>query len=206
MKSITKHWDSIFFGAKDSKLGWYEQDFTQTFKLLNLIPNWENSTIFLPGVGTSNIIEEFIKSNVKLILNDISIEALQKVRDRLKGNSENIKWLPQNIAKRFTEKIDDIDVWIDRAVLHFLTEKNSIKGYFENVKSALKPNGYVIFAEFSKGGATKCAGLSIHRYSVEEITERLGPSFNLIAYFNYTDTTPSGEPRPYIYTLYKRHK
>ena len=68
----------------------------------------------------------------------------------------------------------------------------------------MKKGGYVIFAEFSKTGAPKCAGLTLHRYSIEELSEKLGSSFNLISHFEYTYTNPYGNPRPYVYALYKK--
>ncbi|MCL0034018.1 hypothetical protein M1M94_00795 [Thermodesulfovibrionales bacterium] len=53
MKSSSKHWDEIFSGTEDSKLGWHEKDASQTLKLLDHISKGENSTMFLPEAGTS---------------------------------------------------------------------------------------------------------------------------------------------------------
>ena len=77
MKSSSKHWDTIFSNTEDSKLGWYEKNLSQTLELLNQIPDWEKSTVFLPGAGTSVLVEGLLSRGVKLVLNDISIEALK---------------------------------------------------------------------------------------------------------------------------------
>ncbi|MBI4652057.1 class I SAM-dependent methyltransferase [Candidatus Desantisbacteria bacterium] len=204
MKSNSKHWDTIFSNTEDSKLGWYEKNASQTFELLNQIPDWKKSTIFLPGAGTSVLIDELLSAGAKLVLNDISIEALNKVKDRLSEKSEKIVWLCQDISQPVKSTLPGVDIWIDRAVLHFLTDEDDIGGYFENVKSILKTGGYAVFAEFSKTGAPKCAGLTLHRYSIEELSEKLGSSFKLIVHFEYTYTNPSGGPRPYIYALFKK--
>lgn len=206
MKSSSKHWDTIFSNTEDSKLGWYEKNTSQTLELLNQIPEWENSIIFLPGVGTSNLIEELLSKGTKLILNDISIEAINRVKKRLNDKSAEISWLCQDIAQPIQGTMPNVDIWIDRAVLHFLTDEDDINGYFENVKSTLKAGSHVIFAEFSKTGAPKCAGLTLHRYSIEELSEKLGLSFKLVSHFDYTYINPYGDPRPYIYALYKREK
>jgi len=97
-----------------------------------------------------------------------------------------------------------VDIWVDRAVLHFLTDDEAINGYFRNLNSVLKVGGYAVFAEFSEDGARKCAGLVLHRYSVSELSGRLGPSFDLISTFDYTYLNPNGDPRPYVYALYKK--
>ncbi|NOZ43129.1 MAG: class I SAM-dependent methyltransferase [Alphaproteobacteria bacterium] len=206
MASTSEHWNSVFSSTENSKLGWYEKDAAQTLRLLTHIPEWENSTIFLPGAGTSVLIEELLTRGAKLVLNDISAEALNQVRRRLGDRDKAVDWLCQDISRPFHKEIPDIDLWIDRAVLHFLTGEDDIKGYFGNIKSALKTGGHAIFAEFSRTGAPKCAGLTLHRYGVEELSARLGPSFRLISHFDHIYINPNGDPRPYIYTLYIREK
>lgn len=206
MTSTKDHWDNIFSKTHDTKLGWYEKDSSQTFKLLSEITELKEATVFLPGAGTSILIEDLIPKVDKLILNDISEEALNHVRQKLKEGSEKIVWLCQDIAQPIKEPITEIDIWIDRAVLHFLTDENDIKGYFENLKSIIKIGGYSAFAEFSLRGAPKCAGLTLHRYSLDELSAKLGSSFKLMSHFNYTYINPFGDPRPYIYALYKREK
>ncbi|MCP4215349.1 MAG: class I SAM-dependent methyltransferase [bacterium] len=204
MKSNSTHWDKIFSGTEESKLGWFEKDVSKTLELLNHIPALENAAAFLSGVGTSGLMEELLARKVKLVLNDISIEAINRAKSRLGNKAKEIKWLCQDIAEPIGETLPGIDIWIDRAVLHFLTDTDDIKGYFENVKAVLKVGGYAMFAEFSKTGAPKCAGLTLHRYSVEELTENLGPGFSLVSHFDYTYINPNGDPRPYIYALFKR--
>ena len=206
MTSIKDHWDNIFSKTNETKLGWYEKDTSQTFNLLNEVPDMENANVFIPGAGTSILIEDLIPRVGKLILNDISDEALTRVKQRLKKGTEIITWLCQDIAQPFKEMVPEIDIWIDRAVLHFLTNENDIKGYFENLKSVLKIGGYAIFAEFSLIGEPKCAGLTLHRYSVDELSEKLGASFKVVSNFDHTYINPFGEPRPYVYALFKRVK
>ena len=206
MKTLTEHWNEIFKKTDEKKLGWYEDDYSQTMKLLGLIPEWKNSKIFVPGVGTSDLINLLLQSNAKLVLNDLSSVAIEKAKNKYNDRMLHVQWICQDISKTLPLELNYIDIWIDRAVLHFLTDEDDIKGYFENVKSTLKTGGHAIFAEFSKTGASKCAGLTLHRYSIEELSEKLGSSFKLVSHFDYTYINPYGDPRPYIYTLYKREK
>ncbi len=206
MKTLTEHWNEIFKKTDEKKLGWYEDDYSQTMKLLGLIPEWKNSKIFVPGVGTSDLINILLQSNAKLILNDLSSVAIEKAKNKYNDRSFHVQWICQDISKTLPLELNYIDIWIDRAVLHFLTDEDDIKGYFENIKLTLKPGGHAIFAEFAKTGAPKCAGLTLHRYSIEELSEKLGSSFKLVSHFDYTYINPNGDPRPYIYALYKREK
>ncbi|MDO8805965.1 MAG: class I SAM-dependent methyltransferase [Elusimicrobiota bacterium] len=205
-KSSCKHWDAIFSDTEDCELGWYEKNASKTLKLLNSIPKWKRSTVFLPGAGTSVLIEELLSKGVELVLNDISSEALNRVKNRLKDKGSGINWLCQDIARPIPDTLPRADIWIDRAVLHFLTDKEDIAGYFKNVRATLKAGGHAIFAEFSKTGAPKCAGLTLHRYSAGELSKRLGPGFMLISHFDHIFINPYGDPRPYMYALFKKVK
>jgi len=202
-QSNSEHWNHIFRETTDEKMGWFESNPAETIRLLEHVPDWEKSTVFLPGAGTSVLIEKLLESGVKLILNDISHEALGQVKDRLGEEATAIEWRLQDIADPL-KSVRSVDIWIDRAVLHFLLEEGDITGYFDNVMKTVRLGGHALFAEFSPSGAPKCAGLDVHRYSIEELSDRLGSDFTLVDHFAHTYLNPSGDPRPYIYALFKR--
>jgi SAM-dependent methyltransferase len=205
MKRLTQHWDDIFQKTNEEQLGWFENDFSQTLKFLNKIPDWQNSRIFVPGVGTSGLIDLLINSNAKLLLNDISPKALEITRNKYQQAKNSTQWICQDVSKNLPLESGSIDIWIDRAVLHFLIDDDDIRGYFRNVKKVVKPEGYALFAEFSKTGATKCAGLDVKRYSVQDLSKNL-PGSDLVATEEHTYKNPNGDDRPYIYALFKNKK
>ena len=201
---MKEHWDTIFSSKEDAQLGWYEKDASKTLQFLENIPDWEKSAIFVCGAGTSVLSEELARRNIKLVINDISVEALSKVKQKLGSKADAINWLCQDIAHPITQEMPQVDIWIDRAVLHFLLDEENIAGYFKNLKATLKAGGHAVFAEFSKNGAAKCAGLVLHRYSAEELAERLGNEFALVTHHDHVYVNPFGDQRPYIYALFKR--
>jgi hypothetical protein len=139
-------------------------------------------------------------------LNDISDEALKQLKKRIGHHGDRVTWLHHDMSKPIPDGLPQVDIWIDRAVLHFLLGEAGIEGYFRNLRSLLRQGGYALLAEFSTTGAPKCAGLDLHRYSVEELTERLGDGFDLIKCEDYIFINPFDEPRPYVYALYKKMK
>ncbi|MCP3674849.1 MAG: class I SAM-dependent methyltransferase [Gammaproteobacteria bacterium] len=206
-QASSNHWDEIFSNTEETNLGWYEDDVSLTLKLLKPIPNWEHSNMFMVGTGISRLIETVLAKSVRLSLNDISPKALEKVKSRLGKESGSVNWLCQDISKPINDSDQrpaSVDIWIDRAVLHFLNDEQSICGYFENLNKVLKKGGHSLFAEFSKKGAATCADLELHRYSVDELTERLGSTYQLIDSFEHIYMNPKGEPRPYVYCLYQK--
>ncbi|MCA1754055.1 MAG: class I SAM-dependent methyltransferase [Spirochaeta sp.] len=204
MKTHKQHWNKIFSRSADTELGWYEGDVTQTLRFLDRIPGSKTGMVLLPGAGTSVLVDELLARGHNIILNDISDEALDKLRMRIGENEGRLTWLHHDISQPLPGDIPHADIWIDRAVLHFLRDEAAIQEYFKNLWSALRPGGYALLAEFSTTGAPKCAGLKLHRYSVEEMTERMGPNFKLISHEDYTYINPFGDPRPYVYALFQK--
>lgn len=206
MGSKQEHWDTVFANSDDKQLGWYEGEATEMVKMLEKVPKWCEGRIFIAGVGTSVLADTFVSRGSRLVLNDISSQALEKLKSRLGSLHNDIVWNCQDISKPLYGLEKEIDLWIDRATLHFLIETEEVEGYFKNVHSVLKEGGHVLFAEFSHKGATQCAGLPVKRYSIEELAELLGDSYSLLEDFEYTYINPSGSPRPYIYALFEKKR
>lgn len=201
---LNDHWNKIFKTTSHEKLGWYEKDFSQSLKYIKVVPDLSEKVVFLPGAGTTQLVDGLLGKTKKLILNDISSEAVSILKNRLKNVKQEIEYIVSDISLELPTNNNSIDFWIDRAVLHFLTDENDINGYFNNIYNKLKVDGYVLFAEFSSNGATKCAGLDLHRYSLEELKDRCSSNFKLVGHDYYTYHNPNGGERPYIYCLFKR--
>ncbi len=56
-------------------------------------------------------------------------------------------------------------------MFHFLTDKNEIQRYVENVSNKLVLGGYLILGTFSNNGPSMCSGLNVKQYTEEEVTE-----------------------------------
>jgi len=203
MKDLNEHWNNIYKKSEENKLGWYETDYSATLNLLEQIPNWKKSKLYIAGAGTSGLIDILLDSNVELILNDLSSEVIDRSKAKYNHNKYNIRWINLDISKPFHSNLNDVDIWIDRAVLHFIIDNKFVRQYFKNVDNVVKSGGYAIFAEFSKSGATKCAGLDVRRYNIDDFKINL-PSFKLISSQEYTYINPNGDPRPYLYALFKK--
>ncbi|MBO6573775.1 MAG: methyltransferase domain-containing protein [Rhodothermales bacterium] len=195
------HWNRIFDETESTRLGWFEEDTSPTWAMLDQIGDLGDATVLLPGAGTSQLAQEMESRGARLILNDISGSALDRLRNVLLGTH---RWLNQDIAQPLPDDIVDVDLWADRAVLHFLTEQAAIKAYFDNVRRVVRSGGHVLLAEFARDGATRCAGLPVYRWDVDEMGSRFGPTFRLVDYRHHTYYNPNGDPRPYVYGLFQR--
>jgi len=201
---LKTHWELVYLNKPNEQLGWYETDLTPTLKLLEKTQLPKSASILNIGAGNTTFIDELLKLKYhQIIATDISETALTKLNRRL--NSKDVTYITDDLTKP-TKLINlsPIDLWIDRAVLHFFTTNKQQNTYFELLKSKVKKQGFVILAQFNLQGAEKCSGLPVKRYDAKLLKEKLGSDFKLIDSFDYNYIMPSGNKRPYIYTLFKR--
>jgi cyclopropane fatty-acyl-phospholipid synthase-like methyltransferase len=201
---LNKHWNNVYSNNPEEKLGWYEADLAPTLKLITKTGLNKFARILNVGAGSTTLIDELLKNGCSnLIATDLSEVALRNLENRI-GN-EKVECIVDDLTNPTKlKKLVPVDLWIDRAVLHFFTKNQDQNTYFNLLSRKVKSNGFVLIAEFNLNGATVCSGLPVYRYSKEMLIEKLKNNFDLIESFDYTYTMPSGAERPYIYTLFKK--
>lgn len=200
------HWDKAYHKNSIEDLGWYEDDPKASLELINKCNLSKNSMIFNAGAGATELIKKLIDAGYHdIYINDISKSALDKLKYSI-DNTNGLSFVVDDLTNP-TDLLNlkMVDLWHDRAVLHFFLDQIQQDNYFNLLKSKVKDGGYVIFSEFAIGGAKKCCGLDILNYNEEMLLDRLGNDFALIESFNHLYIHPSnGNTRKYIYTLFKR--
>lgn len=202
-----EHWNSVYDSKTDEQLGWYEVAPEKTMQLIEDCNLKSNATILNVGAGTTILIDELLKKGfTNIIANDLSESALKNLKHRIKSDfNYNLECIVDDLTQPTSlQKLSHIDLWIDRAVLHFFLKEEEQRAYFELIKKVVAKNGFVLIAVFALDGAEKCSGLPLQRYDVNMLQQKLGDNFKLIDSFNYTFINPFGGERPYVYTLFQR--
>ncbi|PHQ56953.1 MAG: SAM-dependent methyltransferase [Lutibacter sp.] len=202
-----KHWNNAYQKTTAENLGWYEEDPIPSMDLITACNLPKDALIFNAGVGAATLIELLLnKGYTKIVVNDIAETALDELKNNLPiSKKSQVQFIVDDLTNP-TEllKLNNIDLWHDRAVLHFFTTQQQQQTYFDLIKKNISSEGYVILAEFNIEGAKKCSGLDVFNYNEEMLQERLGSDFKLLKSFNYTYTQPSGNKREYVYTLFQK--
>jgi SAM-dependent methyltransferase len=203
------HWEKVYQKTSFDQLGWYENEAKPSLDLIQACNVHKNAKIFNAGVGASTLIDDLLKLGYQnIIVNDISEPALQVLEKRLSNEDQSkVQFIADDLVNPTELRyLSDVEIWHDRAVLHFFIDEKDQTTYFELLKRVLKPGGFAIIAVFNLEGALKCSGLDVFRYNASMLQERLGNEFKLIKEFNYMYTTPSEHERSYIYTLFQNCK
>lgn len=204
--SLQAHWNAAYASKETSKLGWFEESSEPTLSIIKNCGINKNARLLNVGAGSTILIDELVDLGfTNVIASDLSKESLKKLQDRMASKQDAVDWIIDDLTNpKILSEIEPIDLWNDRAVLHFFTEEKDQDTYFSLLKKLLKPSGYVIISVFNTEGATKCCGLPVKQYNSEMLTEKLGSDFKLLDSFNYVYTNPYGDPRPYVYTLFQK--
>lgn len=203
-KDLKTHWDNAYKNSPEEKLGWYETDLNPTLKLIEKANLSQNARILNVGAGSTTLVDELVnRSYANIIATDISEVALANLQSRI-GDDKAEMIVDDLTCPKQLYDIKPVDLWIDRAVLHFFTEEIDRSTYFDLLKMSIQKGGYVLLAQYNLAGAKVCAGLPIINYSKEILHEKLGDDFTLVDSFDYTYAMPSGDLRPYVYTLFKK--
>jgi ubiquinone/menaquinone biosynthesis C-methylase UbiE len=133
---------------------------------------------------------------------DISDAALQVARARLGQAADAVTWVVGDA--RHMSLLEQVDLWHDRAVFHFLTSDTDQDAYLSSLRRTVRVGGHVIIATFGPGGPEKCSGLPVQRYEAEALSARLGAGFAWLRFIQKHHVTPSGVTQEFIYGLFYR--
>jgi len=205
-ENLGEYWCGKYTDVDYTKLGWYEEESTPTLALIKETKSKKDAVIFNVGAGSTTLIDSLVqKGYTNIIANDISSCALKNIKNRLQKKESQVSFIVDDLVNpTLLNDLPKIDIWNDRAVLHFFIEEKDQTAYFNLLKEKVVKKGFVILAEFNLQGATTCSGLPVKRYDAKILQEKLGNDFKLLKNFNHDYKMPSGEIRKYVYTLFQR--
>ncbi len=198
-----EHWKSIYTSKDSNKVSWFQEHADTSLRLIQQNESDKNAHIIDIGAGASPLVDDLLIANYTNIeVLDISSEALAIAQKRLGDEQQKVTWHSADILQAdLPEK--HYDVWHDRAVFHFLTNKDDRARYVEQVCYALKPGGKVIISTFGPDGPLKCSGLPIVRYNHDSLHGEFGAMFKLIEHGQEDHLTPDGSVQKFVYCFCK---
>jgi len=164
-----------------------------------------NASILDVGGGPSTLVDGLLDrgfENISVL--DLSDSAIGHAKARLGASSERVSWISGDVTTFHAD--EPIDLWHDRAVLHFLTKKRDQELYARTLSKSLAPEGHVIIATFALDGPKRCSGLRVLRYGVREISALLGPEFLLLEVLRETHLTPGKIEQRFTYFRLQRQR
>jgi len=198
-----EHWEHIYSGKKSTEVSWYQQHPQHSLELIKAAGVDASARIIDIGGGASTLVDFMLDAGYQnLTVLDIAHGAIEQAKSRLGARADTVTWFEQDVTTFSPD--EPYDVWHDRAVFHFLTDKLDRSSYVRTMSRALKPGAHAIIATFDLNGPEKCSGLDVVRYSPETMSAVLGDNFQLVETSTEAHVTPRAAVQNFVYCRFKR--
>ena len=198
---VKSHWEHIYKTKKIDGVSWYQETPYESIELIKKISTTNSDTIIDIGCGKGFLADNLLKLNYENItLVDISLNALKEVKERL--NNESLNFIESDVLNLKLEQT--FDIWHDRAVFHFITEKESVEKYISLCNKYIGKGGKLIIGTFAEDGPLKCSGLEIKRYSINNLKELFKENFEFIEGFKKLHSTPFDTEQSFTFCVFRK--
>ena len=185
-------------------MSWYRPHLDVSLGLMRQAGVGPASRVIDVGAGASTLLDDLLALGVRNITAlDVSEESLAVTRARLAGQAESVQWLVGDVTSVVLPP-SSIDLWHDRAVLHFLTEARDIDKYVEVATNAIATGGHAVIAGFALDGPVTCSGLPVARRDPQGIAALFAERFALVDSRREIHRTPAGGEQSFAYALLRR--
>ena len=196
-----QHWENIYQKKEIDGVSWYQKIPSESLQLIKKYSSSNSDKIIDIGCGKSFLADNLLELNyTNISLLDISSNALTEVKERLQNTSLN--FIESDILN-FNSN-DKYDIWHDRAVFHFITNRQGIEKYISLCNKYINNNGILIIGTFAEDGPLKCSGLEIKRYSVDQISDLFEESFELVESFKMLHKTPFDTEQSFSFCVLRK--
>jgi SAM-dependent methyltransferase len=198
------HWERVYSTKQTDDVSWFQAHAERSLRLIRGTGVPCSAAIIDVGGGASTLIDDLLLDGyTALTVLDLSSTALGAAKIRLGSQADKVRWVEGDITKVSLQP-HAYDVWHDRAVFHFLTNKEDRQAYVETVLRSMKRGGHVIIATFAEDGPLQCSGLPVMRYGPSELHAEFGSPFELIQHEREEHQTPFGTVQKFVYCYFRK--
>ena len=199
------HWDQVYEAKSTDELSWFQRQATFSMRLIHAAGAAPQSRIIDVGGGASCLPRELLDAGFEdVTVLDISAKALAKAKQALGNRADRIAWIEGDVTRDSIE--GRFDIWHDRAVLHFLTDRGDRVRYRNLLLDALAANGQAIIATFAMDGPERSSGLPVVRSDSALLSETLGPRLKLVETLREQHVTPGGALQRFAWFRLRRRE
>jgi len=196
------YWNKVYEAKGENAVSWFQSNPEPSLELIRRYAPDRLAAVIDIGGGASRLIDHLAANGFSsLTVLDISSEAIAIARHRIGDNAYAIKWINSDVTQWSSN--DVYDVWHDRAVFHFLTDRHDQAAYIQSLKRALKAGGYLVIGTFALDGPEKCSGLPVMKHSPETLHNLFGKEFHLLYSQKHLHQTPSQSFQNFQYCVFQ---
>jgi SAM-dependent methyltransferase len=198
------HWDAAYRSTQPDRLSWHEASPAVSLAMIDACSLPPRASAVDVGGGTAQLAPALIERGFGAVtVVDLSREALDAAQAAFGTAAGRIDFVCADITHWIPG--ERFDLWHDRAVFHFLTDKHDRDRYIALATESVRPHGFLILATFAPTGPERCSSLAVQRYGADDLAARFAPAFVLRDHLIHTHVTPAGVSQVFTYVRLQRH-
>lgn len=202
--TTTRHWQDVYTSRQADHVSWYRPHLDRSLALLDALAPPPGTHVLDAGAGASTFVDDLLDRGLERVtVVDLARAALDITRARLGSRASRVSFVVGDVSEPLVADVS-VDIWHDRAVMHFLTDPARRDAYVDRIASALRPGGHVILATFALDGPERCSGLPVTRYAAAGLLDVLGPRFEHVRSERETHETPDARTQTFTYLVARR--
>ncbi len=197
-----EHWTKVYNENSTDSVSWYQAAPEPSLQALDRFGASASSSLIDIGGGASNLVDALLDRDWRdVTVLDIAAPALEAARQRLGPRKSRVHWEIADVTDWLPSR--RYDVWHDRAVFHFLTEREQREAYRRSLMAGVADGGLIIIATFALNGPERCSGLPVERYDPQKLEQELGPSFPVLECWQEEHVTPWGAKQAFNWCAFR---
>lgn len=196
------HWQTVYRDKPADRVSWYTPHLATSLRLLRHAGLGLGSRLIDVGGGASTLVDDALDLGADVSVLDLAESALAVTRARLGPRAAAVQWIVGDVLDAVLP--EGLDLWHDRAVLHFLCATTDAQRYAAQAARAVRPCGHLLVAGFAPDGPERCSGLTVARRDLHALDALFAPVFTRENYERELHRTPAGGEQAFLYALYRR--
>jgi trans-aconitate methyltransferase len=189
--SVQTHWDNAYSSKGVNDRSWSESGESDSLDEFDSADLSSEDGIIDVGGGASTFVKSLVQrgyNNVTVL--DVSQTAIDEAKLMLGDKRESVKWIVSDVVQ--WEPTEIYAYWNDRAVFHFLVDKEDQQAYVGNVMRSTRSGSHIVIATFSPDGPESCSGLQVQRWSQKDLSKLFADSCSVVRSGERNHVTPWG--------------
>ena len=196
------HWNQVYSTKKPNEVSWYQPSPASSLGFIRRLAG-RSARIIDVGGGASQLVDALLDLGyARPTVLDISASAIDHARGRLGPRAALVDWVEGDITKE--PLLAPVDIWHDRAVLHFLTEAPDQQAYARLAARTVRTGGHAVIGTFAVDGPERCSGLPVRRHDGRSVSALLGPDFEMLEEEHEVHRTPAGTEQRFCWSVFRR--
>ena len=157
------------------------------------------------GAGASLLVDALLDAGYRHpIVLDVSASGVEHAKTRLGKLADFVQWIVADVT--LDPILPAVDLWHDRAALHFLTDSVDQTSYAKLAARTVRPAGHLVIATFAPDGPERCSGLPVQRHDGRSLGDLFEGEFEFVQEEREVHLTPAGAEQHFCWTVFRRRQ